>query len=261
LLVSLKQLRQQTQLPICIASDLRMDVECDQFIWIAEPKFSSQDKMISLPMSPFSETIYIDSDMSFFSSPDPIFDGLQGADLLVSHEASLGLGPASVKAMITPVFPEVSTGLMAFRKTATVDELFRNWRAEYEELSARHGIMQDQPAFRRALFFTPVRFSILPPEYHYIPANFTRVVGSRIVCVHNHDFALARRVGIALNRRPAGDYAAYVDGLGVFRNPYAMRFDEALGFALRCLRLFAFLVPRALYISLKEAHPWAFRRR
>ena len=170
LLVSLKQLRQQTQLPICIASDLRMDVECDQFIWIAEPKFSSQDKMISLPMSPFSETIYIDSDMSFFSSPDPIFDGLQGADLLVSHEASLGLGPASVKAMITPVFPEVSTGLMAFRKTATAERIVQKLagrvrgtqcQAWYHPESARpfaalfFSHRSDSRFFRRSIITSP----------------------------------------------------------------------------------------------------------
>jgi hypothetical protein len=254
MLVSFQQLRQHTKLPICIASDEKPAIECDHFIHITDPKFTYQDKVLNLDRTPFDETIYVDSDISFFHCPDDIFDGLGGADLLASHEASLGLGPVSQKANIPNAFPEVSSGLIAYRKSDAVMEMLKNWRAEYDSLYARHGIKADQPSFRRALFHTNIKFSILPPEYHYIPANFTRLVGPKVYCIHNHSFDFARKLGNTVNTRPMGDYSAYVDGLGVFRNPYAMQFKEVLNFNARCLRLLPYLLFRAGYISLK--HKW-----
>jgi hypothetical protein len=249
---SFQLLRKCTTLPICVASDQRPGVDCDLFIRLTNPRFSFYDKVVNLVETPFRETIYVDSDISFFCCPDEIFDGLGGADLLASHEASLGLGPVSQKANIPNAFPEVSTGLIAYRKCDAAMQLFNNWRADYDRLFSEHGVREDQPSFRQALFRTDVKFSILPPEFHYIPANFTRLVGSKVLCIHNHDFQFASKLGMVVNNRPIGDYSAYVDGLGVFRNPYAMGFKEVLDFNLRCARLLPYLLLRSGYISLKQ---------
>lgn len=257
--LSLAQLRRCSRLPVCIASDIPPVAPCEYFIPISNPKFSFEDKVLLLDKSPFQETVYLDTDISIFHSPDALFDGLDGADFLASHEASLGLGPASQHAQITDVFPELSSGLMVYRRTPAVDELLQNWRSDYAAMLATHGIREDQPALRRALFRTAVKFSILPPEFHYIPANFMRVVGSKIYCVHNHSFSTARTIGLALNSRKIGDYAGYVDGLGVFRNPYAMQWSELLPFTWRCMQLLPFLFVRATYIALKER--WQKSRR
>jgi hypothetical protein len=239
-------------LPICIASDEKVDVECDYFILISDPKFGYQDKVLNMDKTPFQETVFLDSDMSFFHCPDVLFDGLGGADLLVSHEVSLGLGPVSQNAMIPDAFPEVNSGLIVYRKNDVVLELLKNWRKEYDSMYALYKTREDQPSLRRALFFTKIKFSILPPEFHYIPANFMRVVGKEIYCVHNHNFDFSNKIGTALNARPMGDYSGYVDGLGVFRNPYAMQFKEVLQFTLRCFRLLPYLLMRALYISIRK---------
>ena len=252
--ISFKQLRSLTKLPICVASDQQLEFKCDHFIHIPNPTFSYQDKVLNLEKTPFQKTVYVDSDISFFHCPDELFDGLAGADLLASHEASLGLGHVSQKVQVTNVFPEVSSGLIAFRKNDRVMKLLENWRYEYDWAHAKFGIREDQPSFRRALFATDLKFSILPPEFHYIPANFMRVVGTKVYCIHNHDFGFADKIGNALNRRPLGDYSAYVDGLGVFRNPYAMTFTEIFRFNLRCLRLLPYLLLRAGYIAIKNGY-------
>jgi hypothetical protein len=124
---------------------------------------------------------------------------------------------------------------------------------EYLFLDEKYGIKEDQPALRKALFKSEVKFCVLPPEVHCIPAIFTRVVGKNVICVHNHSFERARQIGSMINNRKYADCCAYVDGFGVMRNPYTMDFFESIQFFLRVIWLFLFLIPRALYISIKTS--------
>ena len=249
---SFPQLRRLTDLPICIASEKKLDLDCDFYVHIENPSFSYFDKVDNLDKTPFKETVYLDSDISFFHRLDEILDGLGGADLLASHEASLGLGPFNLKVSIPDAFPELSSGLIVYRKNDAFARLVECWRNEYRQLFSLHGIKHNQPSFRRALFKTDIKFSVLPPEYHFIPANFTRAVGSKIFCVHNHDFERARQIGNDLNARPVGEYSGYVDGLGVFRTPYAMGLGELIRFTWRTFRLLSYLLLRSVYISVKH---------
>jgi hypothetical protein len=130
--------------------------------------------------------------------------------------------------------------------------LFKKWREHFREFREKKAITEDQQSFRVALFETPVRFAVLPPEIHYLPANFMRVVGPRIYAVHNHDFELAKQVADAFNHRTYGDYSGWVDGLGAFRNPYSMELGELSVFSWRVIKLLPFLWARALYIRIKS---------
>ncbi|MCX6595972.1 MAG: hypothetical protein NTV70_06360 [Acidobacteria bacterium] len=250
--MSFALLRQHTTLPICIASEVPLGLGCEFEVRIIDPHFSYFDKVHYLGNTPFDETVYLDSDVSLFHCMDEVFDGLCGADLLASHEASLGLGPLSKLANIPPSFPELSSGMIVYRKSDAFQKLMSCWVDEYRLLLKTHGIKEDQPSFRRALFLTNIKFSVLPPEYHYIPASFTRVVGEKVFSVHNHDFSRARTIGLAFNTRALGDYSGYVDGLGVFRNPWAMTFREVVAFTSQTARLLTFLLFRSAYIASKR---------
>jgi hypothetical protein len=65
-------------------------------------------------------------------------------------------------------------------------------------------------------------------------------------------FERAKKIGIDLNNRKSGDYAAYVDGLDVFINPYAMEFKEAFSFIIKANKLFSYLIIRSVYIACKN---------
>jgi hypothetical protein len=172
---------------------------------------------------------------------------------MASFEAGMGFNEKSQKAMIPSAFPELSSGMIVFNNNQKVQDLFHLWEKEYLFLDEKYGIKEDQPALRRALFKSEVKFCVLPPEVHCIPAIFTRVVGKNVICVHNHSFERARQIGSMINNRKYADCCAYVDGFGVMRNPYTMDFFESIQFFLRVIWLFLFLIPRALYISIKTS--------
>jgi len=163
---------------------------------------------------------------------------LAGVDLLASHAACLGYGETSRKAEIPEAFPELTTGMVVFRKSAPISNFFDLWLQVYDCLFKKKGVAEDQPSFRRALFESRmVRFAVLPPEMHYLPANFMRIVGPKVYAVHNHSFEHAQKVAEAFNTRIIGDYSGWVDGLDVFRNPYVMTSKELREFSIRSLRL------------------------
>jgi hypothetical protein len=137
--VSLPQLRKFSSLPICVASDIQLDLEYDYFININNPQYSYFDKVKYIGFSPFRKTIFLDSDISFFYCPDEIFDGLDGVDLMVSHEAGLGFNKISEKAMIPNVFPELSSGMIVFKNNTRVNNMFNLWEKEYNYLYCQHG--------------------------------------------------------------------------------------------------------------------------
>ena len=250
--VTVPQIKKFTSLPVCIASDLKPEVDFDVFIPIKSPHYSYFDKVKAIMLSPFSKTIFLDSDLTFFRSPDEIFDGLEGVDFMASFEVGMGFNEHSQKAMIPNSFPELSSGMLAFNNNAKVQDLFHHWEREYLFLFEKFGIKADQPSLRRALFKSKVKFCVLPPELHCIPAIFTRVVGKSVICVHNHNFERARQIGTLINDRKYAECCGYVDGFGVMRNPYSMDFLECVQFFFKIIRLFMFLIPRALYISFKS---------
>lgn len=246
------QLKKLTSLPICIASDKKIDLPYDLFFKIPSPSYSYFDKVNNLLNTPFDKTIFLDSDISHFHSLDEIFEVLDNVDLMASLEASLGLGAKSQEALIPNSFPELSSGMLGYSMNSNFRAMMEIWKKEYLKLLKNCNIAEDQPSMRIALYQSRIKFSVLPPEYHYIPANFTRVVGSKIYSVHNHSFERAKKIGIDLNNRKIGDYAAYVDGLDVFRNPYAMEFKEAFSFIIKANKLFSFLIIRSVYIACKN---------
>jgi hypothetical protein len=250
--ISYKQLRSLTNLPICVAAEIKPDFEC-AYIPITNPSFSYFDKIDNLELTPFKKTVFLDSDISHFYCLDEIFESLSGVDIMASLEASLGLGAISQKVALPNSFPELSSGMLVYNMNENVKQLFEKWKTEYKCLYNLHGIKEDQPSFRVALFKSNIKFSVLPPEYHFIPANFTRVVGEKIFTVHNHSFQRAKQIGYELNNRKTGGYSGYVEGLGVFGNPYAMGLQEAISFIFKANKLFLFLVLRSVYIETKKS--------
>ncbi|HVE16768.1 MAG TPA: hypothetical protein VNB29_08520, partial [Chthoniobacterales bacterium] len=69
---------------------------------------------------------------------------------------------------VTPnCFAELNTGVLAYRRTPEMVSLFQDWLRLYEKEVAETGRMDsDQPAFREALYRSPVSPYILPTEYN-----------------------------------------------------------------------------------------------
>src|SRR5262249_16955556 len=72
-------------------------------------------------------------------------------------------------------FYELNTGVIPYRGTGAVGEFLANW-AELYERSFRSPL-EDQPAFRRALWESSLSFYALSPEYNYRIIFPGRLVG------------------------------------------------------------------------------------
>ena len=72
-------------------------------------------------------------------------------------------------------FSEINTGVLAFKKTESVDQLFENWNKYYYKY-LRQSNGWDQPSFRIALWESKVALCHLPPEYNVRPRSVLKKV-------------------------------------------------------------------------------------
>lgn len=163
-------------------------------------------KIPPLWSSPFEKTLFLDSDTYMCRDCSDIFLMLDRYDVAVAHDPwrseysfEDGLGVPSV-------WPTFNTGVIGYRLTPRVQEFFHRWHAEYlaKFRALQEGSIQDQPAFRFALYHSDLQVYVLPPEYNlriYHPVCIGGHSGPGILHDHNpHLKWLAK--ALSRGRRP-----------------------------------------------------------
>ncbi len=163
-------------------------------------------KIPPLWASPFQKTLFLDSDTYMCRDCSDIFLMLDRYDVAVVHdpwrseysfEDSLGLPRA---------WPTFNTGVIGYRSGPELQEFLRRWHAEYRDKfrALQSGSIQDQPAFRFALYHSRLQVYVLPPEYNlriYHPVCIGGHSGPAILHDHNpHLRWLAK--ALSRGRRP-----------------------------------------------------------
>jgi len=123
------------------------------------------DKLLAVE-APFERCVFLDTDTLARDDLSGLFEMLDQFD--VAAHQDLKRGWHYVLPDVPAVFSEFNTGVLAFRRSPEVEEFFRAWRAEYVNLHAQLGLVNDQPAFRRALYHSRLRVAPLPSEYHFL---------------------------------------------------------------------------------------------
>ncbi len=177
-------------IPVTILSDRplasQIAVEDDGITMVeinSEPGRDFQSRQLKTQLasrSPYTETLYIDSDILPLKPIDPIWDYLARSDMamaadrlptigecdhvgLVEREYTLALLPASTR--------HYNSGVMVWRDTPAVQELFQTWQQEWGQFQK-----QDQLAFVRALAKSPVTIAQLPVNYNTSPIDAAPVL-------------------------------------------------------------------------------------
>jgi len=159
--------RHHPDIPIAIYTDQEVTAEELFSFRLGEPPFEYGfgEKIMALQKTPFDRTVFIDTD-TFIANPiDDLFVLLDRVDIAVSHDPSREWMHRK-EVDIPECFSEPNTGVIAFNSTASVMDLLSNWETLYSLQENQHRYPHDQPTFRRALYFSKVTFSILPPEYN-----------------------------------------------------------------------------------------------
>jgi len=141
---------------------------------IESPARGNLDKVHCMPLSPFERTVFLDSDTLVVDDISDLFESLEHFDFGAAIEVARGFwyyGHSDEKD-IPPSFPEINSGVMAYRKGEPTQQLFSDWERFYESSKSWQsrigdGRIWDQPGLRRALFENKqLRLFTLPPEYN-----------------------------------------------------------------------------------------------
>jgi hypothetical protein len=134
------------------------------------------DKILQLPNSPYSQTLYLDADTFICGSIEELFDLLTRFDIAAAHDTfrMMVIGYQNVAPMIREIpsaFPMYNSGVIAYNKTEGTSELFSYWLTlHYQNLAASDETdseyCADQTAFRKALYESKLRIATIPPEYN-----------------------------------------------------------------------------------------------
>lgn len=161
-------LRAVCEIPITICTHLTADVDVN----IVHPPVvygTYQDKPCCLSLSPYPETLFLDTDTLILRRDFlALFQLCNKFDIALAH--------APLRAIIclkhVPIcFPEFNSGVILFRRNRETHKIFRRWQEEYgrmkSDLIHLQEIMPDQPSLRAALYSSNLRIATLTPEYNY----------------------------------------------------------------------------------------------
>ncbi|MEO6848723.1 MAG: hypothetical protein ABI443_13380 [Chthoniobacterales bacterium] len=233
--------KQMPDLPICLFADEQPSQPdaFDEVRIIENPRHFFADKVQPMLDSPFERTLFLDTDTFVCHPLEDVFQLLERFDVAIAHAPM-----RHDRAYPTPnCFAEMNSGVIAYRKNAAVEQMFRRWIEIYEkELkdSAKPEI-GDQVHLRQAIYESDVSLYILPPEYNYrsVMPGFCARQKVRILHGRGDLEAIARAINETNNMRvtlPALDFfnpgqVIFLDKPG---NLFVNIFGGFIGLLARC---------------------------
>jgi hypothetical protein len=166
---------------------------------IANPTHGPEDKIISMAMSPYEETLFLDSDTYMTDDSREVFALLEQFDLAAAH------APYRAQYRVREVpdcFPELNSGVILFRKSEQMRSLFGRWLQIYRDDRVNpvdwlfpggaawyRRAIPNQPSFRRAVYESGLRIAVLPPEYN-CRVPFPGFVHTKVKIIHGRSDCL-----------------------------------------------------------------------
>jgi hypothetical protein len=148
---------------IAIATDGPAPGGFDEAIRIDEPD-AYRAKIVAMIASPFDRTLLIDVDTYAAADVSEAFRILDAFDIAAAHDPNRASLPLDD---VPGSFPELNTGVIAYRRTEPVERLLHAWLDEYDRLAPLGPTSYDQPSFRRTVYkATDVRLAVLPSEFN-----------------------------------------------------------------------------------------------
>lgn len=173
--------------PIAIATDnpsTARAARCFDIVReLTDCRHSYVDKLRPLVESPFERTLFLDTDTYSAAPCHEVFALLDRFELAVAHaplRAHLHFPLACPMS-----FPEMNTGVIAYRNTPAFQALVAQWIAIFDSQTE---IDCDQPSFREALYASDIRFAVLTSEYN-LRACFPYFLGGNVAVkiIHARD--------------------------------------------------------------------------
>lgn len=151
---------------IFVSSELveEAKVYFDYVFIIQRPEKSFVDKIVPLRDSPFTRTLFLDTDTKVYEDITDLYKVLNKFDLAFSVAPIRNGYSVDVPAW----FLEPNTGVILYKKSPELNKLIEKWLEIYrEQLTGTECPPHDQSSFRLALYNSSVSFYILGCEYNF----------------------------------------------------------------------------------------------
>lgn len=163
--ISARSVKRHNNYPIAIITDEKSRIDrsvFDRVILAEKTQNGFLDQIKNMEKTPFDRTICLDTDIFIDGDITEVFEILDQFDMAASHD------PDKFSTKLDDIpnsFPEYNTGVIAYRSGNNFNEFISNWWEEYHSTkkSARG---ENQPSFRKALYFSQIRIATLPSEYN-----------------------------------------------------------------------------------------------
>ena len=166
-IVSARRTRSWVNCPICIVTDqinfAGLTAVFDIVVQHQSPEFSYRDKVSALSCSPFKHTLFLDTDAFLVYKASDIFSYLSHVDLSAAF-APVRHPPGWSDSAVPLAMAELNTGVIYFRKSRKVLNLFHAWLMLYDNLKNVYNQSWDQASFRSIFwkFLNEKNLSFLP---------------------------------------------------------------------------------------------------
>jgi hypothetical protein len=161
-------------------------------------------------LAPYERVAFLDTDTLVIDDLEHLFALLDRFDFAFAPEPN-GRPDYGVDSGVPRALPEPNSGVFLFRRSPEILEFFNTWVAEFDALHSAHGVTNDQPSLRIALWkSSAVRHLALGSEYNLIPHTNSSVSGA-VAVLHDRSperFRLAKIVNRHIGPR------AIVPGFG-----------------------------------------------
>jgi hypothetical protein len=125
-----------------------------------------RSKVDYMPLTPFDQTLYLDTDTSFNDDISDMFRILDRFDIAMTHAHARNFPGRLItwRIDLPQAFPQYNCGVLLYRKTPVVTKFLEEWRDQYHQ-NYPH-FQQDQITLRELLWLSDLRIATLPPEYN-----------------------------------------------------------------------------------------------
>jgi hypothetical protein len=178
--------------PIAIVTDADVLSDGNPFdCVISQPKMANSwgIKPAAIQQTPFDQTIYLDTD-TYVADPDAlrdIFDLLDNnIPITLTHDthASADHHYSFERSSVPYTYPWYNTGVIGFRMDR-VAPLLESWVKYQQKFERQVPEINDQAAFRHAIYDAPFHPHVLPTEYNY-RTMFTTILCEDVRIIHAH---------------------------------------------------------------------------
>jgi hypothetical protein len=190
--------RQMPDVPITVFADARVEHELiDACLGFEQTLTPSENLIQALDRSPYERTIYLDSDVYATEPVDELFEMLERFDLGVVMDPMQSAGSTDDPQM--EGFPWFNCGVICCRSGPSLASFVEAWLDTFNQYDSN----SDQPAFRRALVDSEIRYVTLPPAYNCLYGAFPGYLNGPVKLFHGRLRATDGAKGLRMKYDPA----------------------------------------------------------